>query len=123
MQTVALHHSGTSDTPESALEVDDRLYCICHKPYNAETDDDDMIECDRCDNWFHLLCVKITPAELDLIDMYICPNCEHGEQGRIRFALVSSEWQSSAETTERTTRKAKCRRDGCSFARFEPLSR
>lgn len=29
---------------------DEELYCICRQPYRS---DDFMIECDKCNDWFH----------------------------------------------------------------------
>ena len=40
-----------------AGEKPERLYCICKQPYTDESED--MIECSKCSDWFHLDCVWI----------------------------------------------------------------
>jgi COMPASS component SPP1 len=32
-----------------------KLYCLCRSPENGEN----MIGCDKCDEWFHFNCVGI----------------------------------------------------------------
>jgi nucleosome-remodeling factor subunit BPTF len=52
---------------------DDKLYCICQKPYN---DLQFYIQCDKCDDWLHGRCVGVLQGESDSIGDYICPACE-----------------------------------------------
>ena len=33
-------------------EADESLYCVCRRPY-AEEDEEFMIECEVCRDWFH----------------------------------------------------------------------
>ncbi|KDQ16235.1 hypothetical protein BOTBODRAFT_30954 [Botryobasidium botryosum FD-172 SS1] len=51
---------------------DDSLYCICRTHYD---EDNVMIACDRCDEWYHTKCVSIRDTEVELIDQFICPKC------------------------------------------------
>ncbi|KAJ3407485.1 hypothetical protein HDV05_005405 [Chytridiales sp. JEL 0842] len=57
------------DDEGEGSENSETLYCICRKPY----DDEFMICCDLCEEWYHGDCVNVSsinpPAE------YICPVC------------------------------------------------
>jgi len=87
----AAHHSFLNrrdlvqDSPDTgglgADELDDqprfnaqgeRLYCLCHQPYNSRIF---MIGCDECDDWFHGRCVGIGAARARSIEHYVCPRC------------------------------------------------
>uniref|UniRef100_A0A7S1PHD6 PHD finger protein 10 n=1 Tax=Percolomonas cosmopolitus TaxID=63605 RepID=A0A7S1PHD6_9EUKA len=47
-------------------------FCICHHNYENRP----MIQCDNCDNWFHLQCVTFDDgAEGQHTDSFFCPNC------------------------------------------------
>ncbi|XP_045165878.2 lysine-specific demethylase 7B-like isoform X2 [Mercenaria mercenaria] len=58
-------------------EDKDTLYCICRQPYN---ENEFMIECDICKDWFHGSCVGILEHQAPDIEIYHCPNCQtdHG---------------------------------------------
>ncbi|XP_070192316.1 lysine-specific demethylase 7B-like isoform X2 [Littorina saxatilis] len=53
------------------------LYCLCRKPYD-ETQF--MIECDKCQDWYHGSCVNVQEHQAADIEYYHCPDCEkyHG---------------------------------------------
>ena len=34
-----------------------------------------MIQCDRCEDWFHGRCVGVTVEEAQRLDGYVCPPC------------------------------------------------
>lgn len=53
------------------------LYCICQKPY---IEGQFMIECGKCNEWFHGSCVGIEEYHAQDIDIYHCPKCQpvHG---------------------------------------------
>ncbi len=57
-------------TPSEETE----LYCICQQP----DDGGFMIQCDRCNEWFHGHCVNVTDVDAEDIDLYTCPPCEVG---------------------------------------------
>lgn len=40
-------------------ENEHELYCVCQQPYNVDTA---MIECDLCNEWYHLKCMGLTQA-------------------------------------------------------------
>lgn len=48
-------------------------YCICGGPYDPNIF---MIQCDRCDNWFHGNCVDVREYQALDIDKYHCPRCQ-----------------------------------------------
>ncbi|XP_021089343.2 histone lysine demethylase PHF8-like [Mesocricetus auratus] len=52
-------------------------YCLCRKPYD---ENHFMIECNRCQDWFHGSCVDVEEEKAADIDIYHCPDCEvsHG---------------------------------------------
>ncbi|KAG7661058.1 ECM5 [[Candida] subhashii] len=52
----------------SEEEVYPRYYCICRE-YEYGT----MVECDKCNEWYHVACVKDTTNTN--VDKYICPTC------------------------------------------------
>ncbi|XP_060577068.1 lysine-specific demethylase 7B-like isoform X2 [Ruditapes philippinarum] len=58
-------------------EDKDTLYCICRQPYN---ENEFMIECDICKDWFHGSCIGILEHQAPDIEIYHCPNCQadHG---------------------------------------------
>ena len=58
-----------SDTDED-LE-DSKIYCFCKKPWNNQF----MIQCDFCQEWYHGKCVDVTPTEALNIDKYKCRAC------------------------------------------------
>ncbi|PWN41266.1 hypothetical protein IE81DRAFT_324768 [Ceraceosorus guamensis] len=82
-------------------DEDMKLYCVCKALYDEERM---MIACDRCDEWYHTSCMDMDDAKAELVDMFICPVCE-------------------PKTTDRTTWKTKCLRQGCTHAALPPLSR
>ncbi|EDV29726.1 uncharacterized protein TRIADDRAFT_19587 [Trichoplax adhaerens] len=51
---------------------DQELYCICNGPYH---DNEFMIQCDVCNDWFHGRCIGIEEYEASRIDTYHCPKC------------------------------------------------
>eukprot|EP00658_Telonema_sp_P-2_P038314 TRINITY_DN27520_c0_g1_i2.p1 TRINITY_DN27520_c0_g1~~TRINITY_DN27520_c0_g1_i2.p1 ORF type:complete len:161 (+),score=20.42 TRINITY_DN27520_c0_g1_i2:220-702(+) len=54
-------------------EDDAELYCLCKKPYQ---DDDLMIECDHCHDWFHTTCLGLgTSPPTDKISRFSCKAC------------------------------------------------
>ncbi|KAK2964816.1 hypothetical protein BLNAU_116 [Blattamonas nauphoetae] len=50
----------------------DHMSCICQGQIR---DDQDMIQCDSCLNWFHHTCVQVNKHQVEAIDRYICPIC------------------------------------------------
>lgn len=50
---------------------DGKTWCICNGPDDGRK----MINCDGCENWFHLKCLKIPDQVGDLIKDFFCPAC------------------------------------------------
>ena len=35
----------------------------------------EWVQCDKCENWYHVICVGISSEEAATIDEYLCPDC------------------------------------------------
>ncbi|CAD8168626.1 unnamed protein product [Paramecium pentaurelia] len=46
--------------------------CVCQLPQNPDLQ---MIQCDECENWYHLDCVELQDQDITKIDKYLCPRC------------------------------------------------
>ena len=46
------------------------LFCTCEMPQTY----DDMVECEQCDNWFHLSCVGLSNAPNNS-ETWLCKSC------------------------------------------------
>ncbi|CAM6090958.1 unnamed protein product [Calypogeia fissa] len=66
---VALRYLRTDDT-RSDLE---RL-CVCQSPIDKEADDN-LLQCDFCQDWYHPLCLGVTQAQTRGQKQYVCPYC------------------------------------------------
>lgn len=55
------------------LDMETELYCTCQKPY---VEGQFMIECGKCNEWFHGSCVGIEEYQASDIDVYHCPKCQ-----------------------------------------------
>ncbi|KAF0379396.1 PHD-domain-containing protein [Gigaspora margarita] len=56
---------------DESERVGEQLYCVCRSSDGQSF----MIECDKCDEWFHGACVKISSEESLMVDKFYCPNC------------------------------------------------
>jgi histone demethylase JARID1 len=84
----------------SALRTRRELYCICRKPYD---DDQSMIACDNCGEWYHYSCLGLPEPDLERSDErcvvqqdaadFVCPDCEQAQHipvgDRVRDMLPS----------------------------------
>ncbi|MEW8562002.1 MAG: hypothetical protein AB2541_07845, partial [Candidatus Thiodiazotropha sp.] len=59
-------NQGDSNVPE-----DQNVYCFCKQTWNNQF----MIQCDFCKEWYHGKCVDISPTEALAIDKYKCRAC------------------------------------------------
>eukprot|EP00729_Bicosta_minor_P002733 gene2733-2203_t len=51
----------------------DAVYCVCRRPAGeGET----MLQCDGCDDWFHITCIGLSEEEAQQIASYICRGCK-----------------------------------------------
>ncbi|XP_022704329.1 death-inducer obliterator 1-like isoform X2 [Varroa jacobsoni] len=83
--------SSSEVTDEGAPDDDDewnsdndpeKLWCVCHKPHNNQF----MIACDECENWFHGRCVGVSKAEGARMEKtgheWFCSNCRKKRNGQ-----------------------------------------
>ena len=64
--------------PPKSIEIHLPLYCYCSMPENY----DDMIQCDRCDGWYHKSCVGIkdmTKRQVKQLN-WLCIECTGGSR-------------------------------------------
>ena len=61
-----------SENEEDKDVEDSRIYCFCKKPWDNQF----MIQCDFCEEWYHGKCVDVTPTEALHIDKYKCRACQ-----------------------------------------------
>ena len=47
------------------------------------------MQCDRCEEWFHLLCVGLAEEEVSEEEEYECYNCKHGRPPQAVGAVAS----------------------------------
>lgn len=50
------------------------LYCWCHKNYDPETEEDEMIQCLDCQDWFHRSCIGVNETDEERTE-FICSSC------------------------------------------------
>lgn len=71
-----VEEDGEEEGSSSEEESDDgKTWCICNGPDDGRK----MINCDGCENWFHLKCLKIPDHVGDLIKDFYCPACTSAE--------------------------------------------
>lgn len=56
-------------TPKVAPK-DNKLYCSCKRPYDS---DEEMVGCDKCNNWYHPSCLKL--KKLPSSKIWYCYEC------------------------------------------------
>lgn len=56
---------------ETEEEEDQKLYCLCRQPDDFTF----MIQCDRCENWFHGRCVGVSQRAARNTAKWCCPQC------------------------------------------------
>ena len=57
----------------SLLEEKEVTYCICKKP----DDGFQMIQCDKCQEWFHCHCMHLSKANTLKLKEFLCPRCKN----------------------------------------------
>jgi hypothetical protein len=61
---------------------DTELYCVCRKEYN---ENETMLCCDGCDDWFHLKCVDLKATDKAVTDkkaQWKCPTCQPDKKAK-----------------------------------------
>jgi len=60
-----------------------KIYCICEgNKTRASKDNNWVVACDYCDNWYHGECIGISKAESEIIKVYICDKCKAWENAK-----------------------------------------
>jgi len=73
------HHPSASKVSRPSEEREDnKLYCLCRRKVSEANNE--MVQCDICEDWFHLDCVNLSPAMVDQIGKYMCPVCSHSRR-------------------------------------------
>nr|XP_047145878.1 chromatin modification-related protein png1-like [Hydra vulgaris] len=62
-----------SSTLTETINNDDNVFCIC-KSKSLENDDT-MVGCDSCDNWFHLKCISLKSVPRSSV--WYCNSCKN----------------------------------------------
>jgi hypothetical protein len=65
----------SKSSPSPPTNENEKRYCICQKredELNEEENDDFMIECDGCKNWFHGKCIKLADRLAGKFTRSIC---------------------------------------------------
>ncbi len=65
----ALQQAEGSPDEEVYVENEHELFCVCQQPYNIDTA---MIECDLCNEWYHLKCMGLTQVHILLSPASVC---------------------------------------------------
>ena len=57
-----------------------KLYCVCRQPYD---DTKHMLQCDYCQEWYHLSCIGLSKDELTKFEesKFKCPVCNGADPG------------------------------------------
>ncbi|KNC87675.1 hypothetical protein SARC_00246 [Sphaeroforma arctica JP610] len=64
-----------SSEDEEEDDMDSARHCVCNLPYKT-VEHDCMIQCERCDDWFHNTCVSVTEIQANRDTfVFICPGC------------------------------------------------
>ncbi len=62
-------------------DLQDMDYCIPKCIYGGKSKGLEMIQCDKCENWYHTKCLGIAPEEVQKIgeNVWFCPKCEKSD--------------------------------------------
>ena len=61
-----------SQNRKQAKASEAKAYCLCQA---TDTDNDPMVMCDYCSDWFHPECVGLAWEDVEAMDRYKCPRC------------------------------------------------
>ncbi len=69
------HENKDDEKDEQKDNEEQPVYCVCRKPY----EDEDMIGCDDCNEYYHIECIGMSQQEfqyfVDRDDEYFCKSC------------------------------------------------
>ncbi|KAI8583625.1 hypothetical protein K450DRAFT_222031 [Umbelopsis ramanniana AG] len=77
LQRLPYHDVNHAKVTQPKDEVEDsQVYCLCRRRV-SDAKNNSMIQCDVCEDWFHLDCVNLSSTVVDRIGKYMCPACSH----------------------------------------------
>lgn len=72
----AQHEEELVDVEEEEDDLEDEDDTCAAKPCSHPTGDEvGWVQCDHCQDWYHLLCVSLRPEQAEEMDAYSCPSC------------------------------------------------
>jgi [histone H3]-trimethyl-L-lysine4 demethylase len=81
---------------EDTKESEEGPYCICRSGPTGE-----MVECDKCKEWYHMKCLKINKKKFDPNESWDCPICDwHKEIPRASTRPSLSELRELVKASE-----------------------
>ncbi|XP_056003459.1 uncharacterized protein LOC130046578 [Ostrea edulis] len=86
-------HRAPSPAPPRAPSGKTR-YCLCRQADDGKL----MIQCDRCEEWFHGKCVGVTLEDAERLDNYVCSPCSCKGTGGSHLLLSLCRKQRDAES-------------------------
>lgn len=64
------------DVEEEDDDMEDEDDTCAAKPCSHPSGDEvGWVQCDHCQEWYHLLCVSLRPEQAEEMDAYSCPSC------------------------------------------------
>ncbi|KAK0419039.1 hypothetical protein QR680_013918 [Steinernema hermaphroditum] len=86
-----------------AAAEEEEIYCICRGPHG----DRDMVECEKCKEWYHWDCIGFTQEQAD--DDFCCVKCL-SEEKKEEIVTTPVEEQPVKKSKKKTTSKEKSSR-------------
>lgn len=78
----------TTVNKNNLLEICPTCVHVTKSEELAKIGGSEWIECDICNQWYHLICLNITPKDAKAINSYHCPSCapSHGPSTYVRLS-------------------------------------
>ncbi|KAL1924863.1 uncharacterized protein VTP21DRAFT_4517 [Calcarisporiella thermophila] len=72
-ETIKQEEGEEAMSAEAAQEKEKRteVYCMCRMPESGV-----MVQCEACQEWYHIVCVKVSRKEAKTQERYVCPICD-----------------------------------------------
>lgn len=83
---------------QTFISVKGKVFCVCNKVWNGEL----MVECDKCNEWFHPKCISFSPSESIEIfkNRIFCFKCKISLQS-FPFSYLEKKKSSSCTSSKR----------------------
>ncbi|XP_055337851.1 CXXC-type zinc finger protein 1-like isoform X2 [Paramacrobiotus metropolitanus] len=85
------------------------LYCVCR----SAASDRFMIQCDKCEEWFHGDCVRVTQTEGNRINNYFCATCQEKDPS-LKITYKATKKRSSEKKPRKSSSKKEPKRTAAS---------